>query len=141
MAKFLLVYHGGGDGAPSDEEMAAWGGWFETLGNAVVDGGAPIAETKTLSPDSVADGGGANPATGYSLIEAADMDDALAKAKSCPVLAAGGTIEVCTTIDLASGASNLRRERVKASQTIMIQCGKRVAARHGSGQLNASGVA
>ncbi len=100
MAKYLLVYHGGGDGGPSEEEMAAWGNWFGTLGESVVDGGAPIAETKTLSTSGVTDGAGANPATGYSLIEAVNMEDALAKAKGCPVLTAGGTIEVCTTIDL-----------------------------------------
>ena len=102
MAKFLLVYHGGGpdDGPPSDEAMQAWGAWFGQLGDAVVDGGNPISGAQTLTSSGATPGGGANPATGYSLIEAADMADATAKAQGCPVLADGGSIEVCETIAL-----------------------------------------
>lgn len=102
MAKYLLVYHGGGasDGPPDEEIMAAWGAWFGELGAAVVDGGNPIAGAQTLTSDGASEGGGANPATGYSLIDAADMADALAKAKGCPVLNGGGSVEVCETIDM-----------------------------------------
>jgi hypothetical protein len=44
--------------------------------------------------------GGANPASGYSLIEASDLDDAIAKAKGCPILQANGSIEVAETFDM-----------------------------------------
>ena len=44
--------------------------------------------------------GGANPAIGNSLIEASSLDDALAKAKGCPILAANGSIEVAEAIDM-----------------------------------------
>ena len=106
MSKFLLVYHGGGDGAPTDEEMALWGAWFEQLGAAVVDGGAPIAETKTLSSDGASDGGGVNPASGYSIIEASDMDDAVAKAGAAALVTggAGGIDHVEQAIAIAVGA-------------------------------------
>ena len=100
MAKYLLVYHGGGEGGPDEEQMAAWGAWFGELGASVVDGGAPISHAQTLTTHGATEGGGANPASGYSIIEAADMADALAKAKGCPVLASGGSIEVAETIDL-----------------------------------------
>ena len=44
---------------------------------------------------------GANTAiTGYGLFEASDLDDALAKAKGCPILSAGGSIEVAEAIDM-----------------------------------------
>ncbi len=46
------------------------------------------------------DNGGSNPASGYGLFEAPDLDDALAKAKCCPILAAGGSIEVAQAIDM-----------------------------------------
>ena len=36
----------------------------------------------------------------HSLIEASDKQDALAKAKGCPILAAGGSIEVAEAIDM-----------------------------------------
>ena len=44
--------------------------------------------------------GFANPATGYGLFEAADLDDALAKAKGCPILQAGGSVELAECIDM-----------------------------------------
>ena len=54
-----------------------------------------------MHPDgSVTSDGGSNPASGYGLFEAADLEDALAKAKGCPILAANGTIEVAEAIDM-----------------------------------------
>ncbi len=102
MAKFLLTYHGGGmPDSPEEGEkiMQAWTAWFGDLGSAVIDMGAPCGAAKTVGPDgSATDGGGANPATGYSLLDAIDLDDAVAKAKGCPVLASGGSVEVSETI-------------------------------------------
>ena len=104
MAKYLLVYHGG-DHPETEEEVAKvmddWGQWFGSMGAAVVDGGNPVNSSNTISPDgSVNDNGGSNPASGYSLIEASDINDALAKAKGCPILAANGSIEVAEAIDM-----------------------------------------
>jgi len=104
MAKYLFVYHGGKD-AESEEELAesldAWGAWFGSMGAAVVDGGNPVGMANTVHADgSVTDGGGANPASGYSLIEAADVNDAHAKAMGCPILTMGGSIEVAEVFDM-----------------------------------------
>ena len=103
MAKFLLVYHGGGmpEGeAAQSAAMAAWGTWFQNLGPALADGGNPTSQAKTIATDgSVSDGGGANPASGYSLIEADNMDAAVKLAKGCPVLGGGATIEVAETFN------------------------------------------
>ena len=104
MAKYVLVYHGGS--MPESEAdqaavMELWMNWFGELGAAVIDGGAPTSIAKTVGPDgSVSDGGGANPITGYSLIDAASLDDAVAKAQGCPVIAVGGSVEVAETIDV-----------------------------------------
>jgi hypothetical protein len=104
MPKYLLVYHGGS--LPEDETaraagMAAWGAWFGSLGDAVVDGGAPTGAAKTINPDGATkDGGGANPVSGYSIVSAGDLDAALALAKGCPLLSSGGSIEVAETIDV-----------------------------------------
>ena len=104
MAKYLYVYHGGSrpeSEAAVKEVMNAWGQWFGSLGSAVVDGGNPVGASSTVQSDgSIATGGGANPASGYSLIEASSLDDALAKAKGCPILSAGGTVEVAEAIDM-----------------------------------------
>jgi hypothetical protein len=104
MAKYLFTYHGGDSPQPeTDEEavMAEWMAWFGTLGSAVVDPGNPTGPARTVNPDgSSADGGGANPITGYSLISAESLAAAADIAKGCPHLKAGGTIQVAETIDM-----------------------------------------
>ena len=103
MAKYLLVYHGGGMAEGEEAQakvMAAWGAWFQSLGPALADGGNPIAQTKTIAANgSVSDGGGANAASGYSLIEADSLDAAVGLAKGCPVLESGASIEVAETFN------------------------------------------
>ncbi|MEZ5650092.1 MAG: hypothetical protein R3E87_06020 [Burkholderiaceae bacterium] len=104
MAKFLYVYHGGSvptDDAEKVRVMNAWGTWMGGLGAALIDGGNPVGQSFTVqSNGGVVDNGGANPASGYSLVEASDIDDAIAKAKGCPILAAGGTVEVAQAFDM-----------------------------------------
>ena len=104
MAKYLFVYHGGSvpkNPAEAQDVMNAWGAWFGTLGAAVVDGGNPVGKSFTVTPDgSLVRDGGANPASGYSLIEASSIDDAHAKAKACPLLKAGGSIEFAEAMDM-----------------------------------------
>lgn len=105
MARYLYTYHGG-DGMETDEaEMAkvmeAWGAWFGELGEAILDGGAPTAATQTVSVGgAVSDGGGSNPVTGYSIIGADSLDDAVVKAKGCPALTSGGSVEVSELIEM-----------------------------------------
>jgi hypothetical protein len=104
MAKYLFVYHGGGVASNPDDvkkAMDAWGAWFGSLGAAVIDGGNPVGASHTVKPDgSLVAGGGSNPASGYSLIEASSLEDAHAKAKRCPLLASGGSIEIAPAMDM-----------------------------------------
>ena len=104
MAKFLFVYHGGqppSTAAEGKAVMDAWGAWFGSMGAAVIDGGNPVGPSSTVkSNGSLIDGGGANPASGYSLIEASSLTDAHKKASGCPLLKAGGTIEIAQAMDM-----------------------------------------
>jgi hypothetical protein len=104
MAKYVFVYHGGGAPSnPADQKkvMDAWGAWFGSMGAAVIDGGNPVGKSSTVKPDgSLVSGGGANPASGYSLIEASSLEDAHKKAKGCPILQAGGSIEIAQAMDM-----------------------------------------
>lgn len=103
MAKYLFVYHGGGkpeSEAEGQKAMEAWGSWFASMGDAIVDGGNPVGQSTTVQSDgSVVGNGGANPATGYSVIDAKDVDDAIAKARGCPILASGGSVELAETFE------------------------------------------
>ncbi|MGO8687324.1 MAG: YciI family protein [Candidatus Dormibacteria bacterium] len=104
MAKFLLAYHGGGMPEAQEEQakvMAAWGAWFQSVGGALKDPGNPVSQARTVAPDgAVSHGGGANPVSGYSLLEAESLDAAVALAKGCPVLQGGASIEVAETFDV-----------------------------------------
>jgi hypothetical protein len=96
MAKFVYVYTGGqmADTPEAQEQaMQAWGAWFGTLGDSVTDMGNPFGGSATVSPGGITDGGNSK-AGGYSILEADSLSDATAKAKGCPVLAGGGTVEV-----------------------------------------------
>lgn len=106
MAKYIFAYHGGGSMANATPEeskkvMDAWGAWFGSMGKAVIDGGNPCGPSSTVKGDgALVAGGGANPLSGYSLIEAASLEDAHKKAKGCPILKNGGTIEIAQCMDM-----------------------------------------
>ncbi len=105
MAKYLYTYHGGVGMETTEEKMAEvmalWGAWFAELGESIVDGGAPVGRSQTVGGGgAVTEGGGANPATGYTILSAASLDEAVTKAKGCPSLADGGSVEVSELIDM-----------------------------------------
>lgn len=98
MPKFIFAYHGGKMPETEAEiaaEMQRWSDWMKGLGEALVDPGNPVGISKTVSVDGVADDGGANPVSGYSLVIADNMDAALTMALGCPMVTQGhGSIEV-----------------------------------------------
>jgi hypothetical protein len=104
MAKYLFVYHGGGHPETKEAQakaMAAWGAWFGSMGKALLNGGNPVGKSWTVKTSgAVAKDGGANPVSGYSLIEAKDYDGAAAVAKGCPILGAGGSVEIAEVLDM-----------------------------------------
>jgi hypothetical protein len=92
MGKYLYVYVGGG-APPEGEEarqrvMQAWMGWLGGLGDAVVDMGSPLGASASVN------GGSTSGATGYSIVTAESLDDAVAKARGCPIFDDGGDVEV-----------------------------------------------
>lgn len=104
MGKYVFSYHGGGMPETEEEQarvMSAWQSWMADLGGALLDGGNAIMLTKTVNANgTITDGGGANPVTGYSIVEADSLDGAAALAKGCPILESGGSVEVGETIDM-----------------------------------------
>ncbi len=103
MAKYLFIYHGAK--APEGEEaqqkaMAAWMSWMEGIGAALVDGGAPVGKSKTVSASGTVDDGGANPVAGYSIVEADSHAAAARMAEGCPVHADGGSVEVAEILPM-----------------------------------------
>lgn len=105
MPKYILGFHGGGemptDPQEAEKSMTAWVSWYQSLGSAVSDMGNPAGASKTVAATGhVSEGGGANPLTGYSIIEANDLDDAVKLAKGCPIYANGGSVEVAELLPM-----------------------------------------
>ena len=96
MSKFVLIFHGGeSPEEPSQEVMARWMAWFGELGDSIADMGSPFGAAATVASDGTStDGGGPDPASGYTVIEAISLAEAVAKARSCPGLSSGGSVRV-----------------------------------------------
>lgn len=104
MPKYVFAYHGGKMPETPEEGqkvMAAWTAWYEKMGAAVVDGGNPVGPSKTVTAKGVQANGGANPISGYTLVNAANMDAAIEMAKGCPMVADGsGNVEVAEAMEM-----------------------------------------
>lgn len=98
MAKYVYLYKGGG--MPESEEegkrlMEAWQSWLGGLGDRTPDWGNPFGLSKS------ANGGGTSGITGYTIVSAGSLDDAVALTKGCPILEGGrGTVEVYEAIEM-----------------------------------------
>lgn len=102
MGTFLLTYHGDLASFPEDpaaagEIHAAWGAWYGSIGENLVDAGAPIGDRSIVTRDG---NGGTPDVSGYTIITADDMDAAREIASRCPVLDAGSSVQVSLAIEM-----------------------------------------
>ena len=103
MGKFVFLYTGGQMAETPEAQKAAmdaWMGWFGTLGDDIVEPGNPFGSSSTVLADGSNKAGAAGGIGGYSVISANSLSDAAGKAKGCPVLAGGGTVEVYEALDI-----------------------------------------
>ena len=104
MANYVFAYSGGkgvsADEAERNAQMAKWGHWFETLGSAIVDGGAATGDAKTVGPGGSVGDGGSRGLSGFSVVSADSLDSAVELAKGCPVLEIGGAVDVYEAITM-----------------------------------------
>ena len=104
MARFIFVYHGGKMPETQEEGarvMAQWEAWLGGIGDSVIDPGAPVGPSSTVHSDGrVTRDGGSNPTSGYSLISASDQAAATDLARGCPILEAGGSIEIAEIMEM-----------------------------------------
>lgn len=103
MPKFILAYHGKPDIQSKEDgaaHMVQWKTWSQGLGDAVVDPGMPVSASMTVSQEGVIDGGGANPLSGITIIQAETMDEAIQMAQGCPHLSGTGTIEIAQAMEM-----------------------------------------
>ena len=103
--KYVLVFYGGGmpeTPAAQARVMKQWGNWYTKLGAAVVDAGLPFSGrvNKVKDDGTTAKGPIGQRATGYTILEAADLDKATRLAKGCPIIKSGGSVAVYETASM-----------------------------------------
>jgi|SRR5882757_6618732 len=88
MKNYVLIYYNNGvrDDVSPEENKAAWGGWFGSLGDKIVDAGNPFAPGGKAVEKSGVTTIENWPATGYTIVKANSLDEAVELAKGCPVL-------------------------------------------------------
>jgi hypothetical protein len=100
MSKFVFVYHAPAmpDDAPApsaeqmEQAMQAWMAWAGKVGDGMVDFGTPLAGGVRVTRDGTS--ASDRQVVGYSILEAADMDAALALAADHPHLDMPGGCEI-----------------------------------------------
>jgi hypothetical protein len=104
MPKFIFAFHGGTQPKSPEEGkamMAAWMAWMGDIEASIVDPGAPVGMSKTVSSGGVADDGGSNPLSGFTIVQADDIAGAVALAKGCPIHESGGSVEVAELMNMS----------------------------------------
>jgi hypothetical protein len=102
MSEFLYVFRGGmAEGSPEQmqQHMQKWGVWLKQLQDSgTFKAGNPLDKGgKVVSQKNVVDGPFAeakDAVGGYLLVETKDIAHAVEVSKGCPILQAGGTVEV-----------------------------------------------
>ena len=94
MTRFLVTYHGGkppADGAMADQMKLAFSQWLQQAGEAVADPGAPVRPVASVPSGAISPPGEIG---GYSIVEAASVELAIALLTTHPFVARGGTLRV-----------------------------------------------
>ena len=101
MPMYLVTYHGGGEMPATPEArqqmMTAFGAWVGSVGDSMVDPGAPLGATKAVTANGVGDGVGPG---GYTLLRADSLDAAVALVRTHPFLGRGGSLQVSEAVEL-----------------------------------------
>lgn len=108
MTKFVVIYAApesaesamdNNDPAAAAEGMKAWMDWAGRAGQHLTDMGAPLGNGREISPSGTSDAGAS--VGGYSILEAEDMDQALALMDGHPhLMMPGASIRVYQTLDI-----------------------------------------
>ena len=93
MSKYIYLYRG--PATPMEEftpeqgaeQLAAWTAWMGKVGTSLVDGGAPFGTRTAVADDGTTPA--ASDQNGYSIVEAADLEQARALLIGHPFLSEG----------------------------------------------------
>ncbi len=85
MKKFVIFHYG--FETPTQEIQDAWGKWFASIGDKIVDPGSPLGLGREISRSGTKElPVGMESLTGYTVINADSIDEAERIAKGCPMI-------------------------------------------------------
>jgi hypothetical protein len=85
MKKFVIFHYG--YETPTPEVMEGWSKWFASIGDKMVDPGSPLGDGREISAAGTKQLPlGKDSLTGYTVINAKDLDEAENIAKECPMI-------------------------------------------------------
>ncbi len=96
MEKFLIVYRGapGGSDDAADHDPQQWAAWFDGLGAAVIDRGSLTHASVEVPSRLLGPKLSGSAMSGYSVIAAADFNEAVRLAEQCPIFDEHGSVEI-----------------------------------------------
>ena len=103
MAQYVIVYLGGKHPETPEEgkkHFSKYMDWLSALGEAVVSPANPLKDTCTINPDGTVTQGGSSTMSGYTIVEADSMEEAVAMCKDCPFLEISGSLEVSELVKM-----------------------------------------
>lgn len=104
MPKYIIAYHGIPQ-AESPEAGAAsrqrFMEWIRGLGEAVVNPGTPLLSPRIVRPGGAVDSGGAEVLSGFSVVTAGSLEEALGMAQSSPYLEQGA-VQVAEMMEMGN---------------------------------------
>ena len=105
MPQYVVTYLGGNRPSNPDEgkkNMAKYMEWIASLGENAVSPMNPFKNTSTVNPDGSVTLGSSTKMSGYTIINAESMAEAMQMVKDCPFLEVGGTLEVSELIQMSN---------------------------------------
>ena len=92
MKKFMIMHFGFEQ--PTPEDMATWNNWFELVADRQVERGAFRGGKEITSSATTDLPFGKDSITGYTIIQAEDLDEAEKIAAQCPIVASTRVYEI-----------------------------------------------
>ncbi|USX26997.1 hypothetical protein NHH73_01470 [Oxalobacteraceae bacterium OTU3CINTB1] len=96
MERFLIVYRGapGGTSEASEHHPDRWAAWFTALGPALIDRGSLTHNSVEVVNRLLGPKLSGSTLAGYSVVAAADFNEAVRLAEECPIFDEHGWVEI-----------------------------------------------
>ncbi len=104
--KFVLIYHGHDTSTP--EVVAAWDDWFQRRAASFADVGHAFGPGRMITNETTVEWSrSSNPASGYSIVNAPNIDAAEQLLEGCPIVDSVSLYEALPTPDHPVGRPRL----------------------------------